>query len=207
MRNITLVNILLQPLAEIGVYDLDNVKSLKERIASTLSTLPNFLYFPNGIEFNNTNNITVIDLTRVIGTNSNFYDIIEFLFDNGYFKTEDEVGLELFQIIDYFIRNNQDLIKNRELEEKNKDDKSYYKYMFVSDIINRIYCDIFRSFVLLDKNGVLPKEYSIKMIEIKNDLQSASKSVLDLSSNICLFLHIFLFSISSSFLSSISGNI
>ena len=179
MRNITLVNILLQPLAEIGVYDLDNVKSLKERIASTLSTLPNFLYFPNGIEFNNTNNITVIDLTRVIGTNSNFYDIIEFLFDNGYFKTEDEVGLELFQIIDYFIRNNQDLIKNRELEEKNKDDKSYYKYMFVSDIINRIYCDIFRSFVLLDKNGVLPKEYSIKMIEIKNDLQSASKSVLD----------------------------
>ena len=63
------------------IYDLDSEKTINERIAVDMKTLPNFLIFPNGIPsiemFSKDQNIDVIDLLDIIKRGSNIVDVYD----------------------------------------------------------------------------------------------------------------------------------
>ena len=60
-------------------YDLDSNKTIYERIAADMNTLPKFLIFKEGIPdievFSTNQNIEVIDLLDIISNTPNIYDL------------------------------------------------------------------------------------------------------------------------------------
>ena len=53
---------------KLKIYDLDNLITIKDRIALDLKTLPEYLYFPNGLTYDalNKKNIIVTDFLSEI---------------------------------------------------------------------------------------------------------------------------------------------
>ena len=68
---------------ELDIYDLDNQKSVLNRLASEMKTIPRYLYFPEGVpsleQLNKEYSITVEDLLQdIISTNKGDLDFVTF---------------------------------------------------------------------------------------------------------------------------------
>lgn len=88
---------------EMEIYDLDSENSILNRLTANLKTLPEFLYFPDGIptleQIYENKNINVIDLIPIIENSNNLKEVYEYMKDeNKIFKKS-----SFYMIVYYYI--------------------------------------------------------------------------------------------------------
>lgn len=96
----------------IELYDLDSINTILTRIESNMNTIPELLYFPNGVPDNIENisdtNIKIIDLKPIIENASNLNEIYNYTKNSQNMLTK----MDLYKLIEYYIvfnKNVQDI--------------------------------------------------------------------------------------------------
>lgn len=126
-----------------NIYDLDNMSTIISRIAYNLNTLPNFLYMPEKIKYedlyNDTKDLEVIDLIKQIKKsgkkNLSLFELLEYLKDKVGSKLNDRI-ITIWLLSNDIVRNNPDLLK--ELSNELIKRRYYYSLISVNSLIENL---------------------------------------------------------------------
>ena len=116
---------------EIKIYNLDDFDSIINRIAVDMKTLPELLYFPDGIpttdDFMNNENIKVENLTIDIENSTSFTELYEII----QIKENGRVKLDKKNILKYYI------LLNKKFDAEYNLLSEYESNMYLKDLLNK----------------------------------------------------------------------